>query len=245
MNRIFGYVRVSGKAQAEKDGPVRQRLAISEFAQAHFPGGVPQVFEDLGVSGTKEGVDRPGFMDMLVAAAPGDVIVVEAMDRLARDLVVQELIIKTLREQGLKLYSTDQGFKDQVTGGAEDDPSRVMIRQIFGVIAQFAKSSLVLKLRMARQRKRQETGRCEGRPAYGATKGEMVLLNLVQNLKDSGVGAGGIAALLNEQGVKKRQGTRPWCKSEVQTLIKRINKRRKSNELSPNMYPGQPPIVGS
>jgi hypothetical protein len=38
-----------------------------------------------------------------------------------------------------------------------------MVRQILGAISQFEKASLVAKLRHARDRKRAELGRCEGR----------------------------------------------------------------------------------
>jgi DNA invertase Pin-like site-specific DNA recombinase len=242
MRTIFGYVRVSGKAQVDKDGPVRQRTAIMNFTRSGFPGeGLPKFFSDLGVSGTIEGADRPGFIEMLVEAKPGDVIVVENLDRLARDLVVQELIIRELRDRELQLFSADQGFVDLVAGGLQEDPTRTLIRQIFGAIAQFAKSSLVIKLRVARQRKKQLTGRCEGKPKYGQTKGEMILLDLVKKLTESGIKARGIAALFNEQKIQKRQGTKPWHPSEIENLIKRL----KDYESCPNVYQGQPPIVGS
>jgi DNA invertase Pin-like site-specific DNA recombinase len=37
------------------------------------------------------------------------------------------------------------------------------VRQILGAVSQFEKAQLVRKLRAARERKRAETGRCEGR----------------------------------------------------------------------------------
>ncbi len=39
----------------------------------------------------------------------------------------------------------------------------IMVRQILGAVSQFEKASLGEKLRKARERKRMETGRCEGR----------------------------------------------------------------------------------
>ena len=39
-----------------------------------------------------------------------------------------------------------------------------MVRQILGSVSEFEKRALVEKLRKARERKRSETGRCEGRP---------------------------------------------------------------------------------
>src|SRR3954452_11495160 len=45
----------------------------------------------------------------------------------------------------------------------DETPTAVMVRQILGAVAQFEKAGLVQKLRHARERKRAETGRCEGR----------------------------------------------------------------------------------
>jgi len=54
----------------------------------------------------------------------------------------------------------------------DDDPTRVLIRQVLGAVAQFEKSVIVAKLRAARVRKRRETGRCEGRKPFGTRPGE-------------------------------------------------------------------------
>jgi DNA invertase Pin-like site-specific DNA recombinase len=50
-----------------------------------------------------------------------------------------------------------------------DDPSKVMMRQVAAAFAQFEKARLVSKLAAARKRKRDETGRCEGRKPISET----------------------------------------------------------------------------
>src|SRR5262249_10454106 len=45
----------------------------------------------------------------------------------------------------------------------EDTPTAVLVRQVLGAISQFEKAQLVQKLKGARKRKREATGRCEGR----------------------------------------------------------------------------------
>jgi DNA invertase Pin-like site-specific DNA recombinase len=42
-------------------------------------------------------------------------------------------------------------------------PTAEMVRQILGAVSQFEKANLVAKLKHARDRKRAQTGRCEGR----------------------------------------------------------------------------------
>lgn len=51
----------------------------------------------------------------------------------------------------------------------EDTPTAVLVRQVLGAIAQFEKASLVAKLAAARARKKEATGRCEGRKPLAAT----------------------------------------------------------------------------
>lgn len=231
--KAFGYVRVSGDAQAEKDGPARQEIAIKSFCGNN---GLQcaEFFSDLGVSGTIEGMDRPGFFRMLEACKKSgvQVVVVEKLDRLARDLIVSEMMIREFRSHGIALYSTDQGKVDLVSTDA--DPSRKFIRQIFSAVAEYDKSCLVLRLRAARQRKKEETGRCEGRKAYGKDNPEKRVLQLIINMRAAGCSWGGIATLLNKEGVKKRKSSVPWTRSQVCMIFaRRKAKEKKTNECLP------------
>ena len=74
-------------------------------------------------------------------------------------MIVQEVGFRQLRDAGIELIASDSA--DSFT---HDTPTAVLLRQILGAVAQFEKTSLVAKLKGARQRKRRETGRCEGRP---------------------------------------------------------------------------------
>src|SRR6476646_1494562 len=58
----------------------------------------------------------------------------------------------------------------------EDTPTAVLVRQVLGAIAQFEKTSLVAKLKAARDRKKAATGKCEGRRSYAEAKPETVAL---------------------------------------------------------------------
>jgi DNA invertase Pin-like site-specific DNA recombinase len=59
---------------------------------------------------------------------------------------------------GVTLIAADSpdAFLDQT-------PTAILIRQVLGAVAQFEKAALVAKLKAARERKKRETGRCEGR----------------------------------------------------------------------------------
>jgi len=81
---------------------------------------------------------------------------------LARDLLVGEVILNQFRELGVRAIAADGGT--ELTAG-DDDPTRVLIRQVLGAVAQFEKAVIVSKLKAARVRKRRAEGRCEGRKA--------------------------------------------------------------------------------
>ena len=59
---------------------------------------------------------------------------------------------------------------------ASDDPTRKMMRQIAGAFAEYEKARLVSKLRHARERVRQEKGKCEGRKPHGELRPDAVAL---------------------------------------------------------------------
>ncbi len=68
-----------------------------------------------------------------------------------------------LRERGIELIPVDAP-----TYFTDPSPTAELVRQILGAVAQFEKAALVAKLRHARERRRAETGRCEGRRPVAA-----------------------------------------------------------------------------
>jgi DNA invertase Pin-like site-specific DNA recombinase len=107
-------------------------------------------------------------------------VVVERGDRLARDLIVGELILNQFRELGVRVIAADGGTELTVS---EDDPTRRLIRQVLGAVAQYEKAVIVSKLKAARVRQRRATGRCEGRKPYGTRPGEAEVVALIHKLR--------------------------------------------------------------
>jgi DNA invertase Pin-like site-specific DNA recombinase len=157
------------------------------------------------VSGTKESVDRPAWSELMTAlhANGAQVVIIEKLDRLARDLMVQETIIADLRKHGFELVSVAE--PDLMA----NDPTRILVRQMMGAVAQYEKSQIVLKLRGARMRKRARESRCEGRKPYGYYGGEAEALERLKSLRAEGLGFDRIAARLNDEHIPTRTG-RPW-----------------------------------
>ena len=169
---------MSGKGQIEGDGFTRQLGAIKQYAATNDIK-IAQVFREEGVTGTKETMDRPAWSEMIAALHSNGVktIIVEKLDRLARDLMVQEAAIADLRKHGFTLVSVQE--PDLMA----NDPTRVLMRQLMGAVAQYDKSQIVAKLRGARMRKRSKEGRCEGRKPYGFYEGEAVVIERMKALQ--------------------------------------------------------------
>jgi DNA invertase Pin-like site-specific DNA recombinase len=217
------YLRVSGKGQVDGDGLPRQREAVRRFAARNGYELVDE-FRDEGVSGTKELSDRPGLAALIdrIESNGVKVVVVERADRLARDLMVSEVIIDQLTRAGAKVLTADGA---DLTS-AEGDPTRTLIRQVLGAVAQFDKSVTVLKLRAARERIRRRVGRCEGRKPFGSRPAEAAALERIRQLRRKPKGrprlsVAAIAAQLNAEAVPTRQGG-PWRPSSIHAILRRI-----------------------
>jgi DNA invertase Pin-like site-specific DNA recombinase len=125
------------------------------------------------VSGADPIDTRPGFAEMLKLIEGNGVrtIIVETASRFARDLMVQEVGHAKLRERDIDLIAADSpgSFID-------DTPTAKLVRQVLGAISEFDKAMTVAKLRGARERKRREAGKCEGRKSHAERNPELVVL---------------------------------------------------------------------
>lgn len=224
----MAYIRVSTAAQVEGDGLSRQRDAIAAYAvKAGLD--VVEEFADEGVSGTRPLAERPGLSALLARILGNGIrtVIVERADRLARDLIEAELILRELTKVGVQIIEAEGGHN--LSDGDDANPTAKLIRQVLGAVAEFEKSALVGKLRAARDRKRRETGRCEGPVPYGEQAGEEAGLQQVLALAKKPRGKPRrslreIVAVLNEEGVPTRTGV-PWSVSSVQSVLRRHGKR--------------------
>jgi DNA invertase Pin-like site-specific DNA recombinase len=215
MSKAYSYLRVSGVGQIEGDGYDRQLLACQKYA-ADNGHEIVRVFREEGVSGTKELDDRPSLAELLAALEQNDIriVIIEKLDRLARDLMVQETIVADMQKRGYTLISAHEPDL------CSTDPSRVLVRQIFGAIAQYDRAMTVLKLRGARQRMKARTGRCEGSKPFGASEDHRPVIDRILSLRASGTAVDRIAETLNTEGHKSKTGGR-WHGSSVRNVLLR------------------------
>jgi DNA invertase Pin-like site-specific DNA recombinase len=213
--KAYSYLRVSGAGRIEGDGFDRQIEAVKRYAtNAGFT--LEQTFREEGVSGTKELENRPALQELLLAVECGEVriVLIEKLDRLARDLMVQETIIADFRKRGITVISAHEPDL------CSDDPSRKLVRQIMGAIAEYDRAMTVAKLRGARQRVKARTGRCEGSKPFGASEDHRPAIDRILSLRASGMAVDVIAETLNREGHKSKKGGR-WYGSSVRNVILR------------------------
>lgn len=167
--QAVAYLRTSAAANVgeDKDSPQRQLEAITRYAKREGIAVVQPPFYDAIVSGADPIEERPGFAALLAYLAEhpdARTILVEDAKRFARDLMTQEIGFERLRQLGIALVAVDhpESF-------LSNEPTAVLVRQVLGAISQFDKTTIVLKLRAARERKRAQTGKCEGRKSIAET----------------------------------------------------------------------------
>ncbi len=221
--KAVAYLRVSGTGQIDGDGFTRQRETIGRRAKS-MKLDIVDEFQDGGVSGKNDLESRPGLAALLDRVESNGVktVLVENAGRLARGLMVQEVILAECRKLGVRVIESDGGNDLTVES---DDPTAVLIRQILGAISQFEKSVIVLKLAAARNRIRSKAGKCEGRKAFGEKPGEAEVVDQIKALrrkpiKGRRLSFAAIADRLNDEGVPTRSGGQ-WRPSTIGQILSR------------------------
>ncbi len=198
MTKAFAYCRCSTLTNSEGDTFVRQMKAIKTYASSHDIE-IMRGFEEV-VRGATEWENRPAWLEMMESLNGVRTVVIERLDRLARDLMVQEHIIADLRTRGITLISVAEPDL------CIDDPTRKLLRQIMGAVAEYDKAMVIAKLKGARDRKRADTGKCEGRKPFGHFPSEQKVVEQMQVARQKGHSYAGIADDLNSLGIPSRTG---------------------------------------
>jgi DNA invertase Pin-like site-specific DNA recombinase len=216
----FAYLRVSSKGQVQGHGFHRQVETVKKFSRDNGYN-IRETFRDA-FTGTE--ADRPEFNRMMASILANGVriILVESLDRLARDVMVQSLLLAKLAQHEISLINCVTG--EDVTASMSEDPMRKALIQIQSVFSELEKSRLVAKLRRAREAKKATSGKCEGRKAFGEKNGEADSLALMRSLRRRRNGKrlsfANIADELNRRSVPTRTGAK-WQTTTVRNILSR------------------------
>lgn len=104
---------------------------------------VVATYADQAVSGSIPVTDRPGGAAMHADALAGryDVLVIEGLDRLSRDQVDTEQVVRRLEHRGVRIVGVADGY-DSASG-----PSRHMLRGVRGIVNEAYRRELGPKVR--------------------------------------------------------------------------------------------------
>jgi DNA invertase Pin-like site-specific DNA recombinase len=224
--KINAYLRTSTDSQEE--GLETQRAEIRAWAkrEGHT---VSEWFTDEGQSGSNGLEDRVSLANALAVKQP---IVVYKLDRLARDLVIQETILGQAKRDGIRLFST-LSTEDAYLEDDPKDPTRKLIRQVLGAVADYERAMIRLRMAAGANRKKAAGGYAGGGIPYGSrTQGrelvpdpqERKALSLMNHLHSEGRSLRYIARELDGKGWKPRKG-KVWHPHSVGRILSRVGQR--------------------
>lgn len=234
--RYVVYLRVSTEQQADSgQGLDIQETECRGWLRAHRHRLV-EVCVDAGRSGAADVGDRPGLSRALalVGAERADGVLVYRLDRLARDVILQEQLLAELHRRGKELHSCSAS-EDENLADSPDDPTRALVRRILGAVAAHERDVIRLRLKAGRTRKEMLGGYAGGAPPFGwaAVRGELVkvpgeqlAIRAILRMRDNEMSLREIAARLETMGVPSRASHKKWRPDTIRAIIERDRLRK-------------------
>jgi DNA invertase Pin-like site-specific DNA recombinase len=222
--RLIGYTRSSDRREnGESHKAQEQRLRAWCRDTGHRL--VRVISEPAGTKGTI--VKRPGWADVLNALADGQAegVVVRDLERLGRDVLVQEQLLRDAWELGREVLSpawSEEGLRDD-----PEDPTRRLIRIIIGAVHAHNRDMTVLRMHRGKRRKQERGGFLGGTPRYGyqaADKelvpdpAEQTAIRRIRRMDRAGLSLRAIAAALEAEGIPAKRGGR-WHPTTVARVL--------------------------
>lgn len=229
--RLVLVRRVSTSAQAvDGYGLDAQEKDCRKWAKATGGIRIVHMVTDGDGKGGKSGAstldERPGLMDAVAWIADGraDGILAPNLDRLARELTVQEAVLSYVWALAGRVFTADHGehLEDDAS-----DPMRTAMRQMRGVFHQLDRGLIVKRLTEGRTAKGSKGGYAYGAPQYGQRtedktltedEQETAVLEQMRTWQVEGASIRTICARLNEQGVPSKRGGK-WHPTTVSRLL--------------------------
>lgn len=229
--KVVAYLRVSTDRQAEDGYGLDVQTADCRAWARREGHRIVGWYPDEGVCGANELEARVKLPEALTDLADHTAagLVVPRLDRLARDLVIQESLIAEIWRMGCDIFSTSAAEQQFLTNDP-DDPSRKLIRQILGAVNEYERAMIVLRLRRGRAAKGRAGGYAYGAPPFGyrsedseltedAT--EQAACDHIAAMDAAGASLRAIADALNDAGLRTKRGQR-WFPETVRRVKLRL-----------------------
>ncbi|MDD3285691.1 MAG: recombinase family protein [Patescibacteria group bacterium] len=218
--KALAYYRVSTDLQKEEGTIEVQKMKVREFAIKNEYL-IIEEFSDDGFSGGLS--DRPGLKNLLdlLSNTEAEYIVIYKLDRLARDLYIQEGLIKEFNKNNKQLISALEPDLDS------SDPFRKAFRQMLGVFSEFERAMIALRLEGGRERKAKNGGWHGGKIyGYDNNEGNLVInqqeaktIILIFSLRRKKKSLKNIAKTLAELNIPTKRGNEKWSPSTIKKIL--------------------------
>jgi site-specific DNA recombinase len=228
--RALGYTIVSTEEQVQGNGLAVQEQAIRQYCKDN---GIRLIgiSSDEGISGSNGLEKRIGLASALVQLEgnQADCLVVYRLDRLARDFVLQEMLVERLRQRATPIRSVTEDVDTDTT-----DATKILVRQILGSIGQYERALIRGRMQAGKLVKAARGGYVGGQPGYGKQASDSALIDdpeeaaivqLVIRLRRDGASFRLICDALTEAGFRPRRAV-AWHPMVVRSIFQRASIHR-------------------
>lgn len=161
----FGYGRVSTCAQTTEN----QRLELESAGYS-----LDYWYEDTGVSGATPAGSRPQFARLLDQIRDGETLVVAKLDRLGRDAIDVQQVVRQLADRNIKVIVHSLGGTDL------SSPAGKLMLAMLAAVAEMERDLLVERTQAGLARAKAE-GRRLGRPSKINSKQRESVVEALEN----------------------------------------------------------------
>ncbi|MFD7554665.1 recombinase family protein [Streptomyces sp. NPDC059835] len=221
--RLVAYLRVSTEDQLNGYGLELQEDQVRGWA-ARNNAVITEVRTEPAVSGAA--LDRPELIACIqdVIDREADGILLPNLERIARELHVQEAAMAAVWAEGGAVYTADHG---EVLEDDPEDPVRTAMRQMRGVFSQLERGLIRKRLHGGRRKKAAKGEYVGGPVRYGydradknhvANEAEQRGRERARELKAEGLSLQKIADTLTAEEIPTKRGGR-WQKTTVARLL--------------------------
>jgi site-specific DNA recombinase len=223
QSQAVAHCRVSTLEQKKKGYGIEIQVRdVTLFAQAQGMF-IRRFYKDEAESGTAE--DRKGLRQLRRACQAGRVgaLIIPSLDRLSRDVRLAENLFYEFERSGVQVL-----IADMPTYNGKDRKD-VLIRQIREAIAEENRKDIIERLWKGRQERVRRGLLPGGNVAYGFRRegkalvvdsSEADMVRMILEFGDRGQPSPRIARVLNDKGLRRRNG-RSWTRRQVSAVLGR------------------------
>ena len=223
---IYGYTRVSSTEQAEEGLSLgAQEDTINRYCQMRWDCNADNVFVEAGVSAFKRDLaERKVGRRLLSTIKRGDKLVVYRLDRVFRILIDGLATITDLTQKGIEIHAANEGG-NSMDISTSTGWSFLVVRLM---MAEFESRQTSERTKLGMRKARSEGRAISSQANYGyriegsfevENPEEIRVLQIMRELKLSGLGSTAIALRLNQLGFRNRMGGL-WTKQTVSPKVK-------------------------